>query len=377
MWNNNLHVICFDIPYPANYGGAIEEFYKLITLSQLGVKIHLHCFEYGNRTKQDFLKQYCENVYYYKRHRDLKSIFTNIPFIVKTRMDNQLLQNLLSNDYPILFDATQTTGFLQHPLLRNRKKIVRLHNIEWIYYRILFDSAVTLTDKIFYFQEYKKLRNYDKILVNADVLSCLSQTDFEYYTNKFPQKKVSLEYVFHENEKVVSLIGKGNYIIYQGNLSLMDNYQLILSFLNNELKNCTHKIILAGKDPHPSILELQKYRTNITVVANPTNAEMLQLLQQAHICLALAKNPSGVKLKLINALFCTRFVVANENALNGSGLDELCEIIDSTTDCASKINTIMQQTFDEEQIKKRKAILENNYNNLQNAKLLINHIFKQ
>lgn len=135
------------MPCPADYGGAIEEFYKIKALHQLGVKIHLHCFLYGDRKKRNELDKYCEKVYYYKRERSIKDIFSNLPFIVKSRMKDDLLANLLSNDYPILFDATHTTGFLSHPKLKDRKKIVRLHNIEWIYYRILLSQAVSLKEK--------------------------------------------------------------------------------------------------------------------------------------------------------------------------------------------------------------------------------------
>ncbi|MBP8193661.1 MAG: mannosyltransferase, partial [Chitinophagales bacterium] len=248
-----LNIICFDVPCPADYGGAIEEFYKIKALYQLGVKIHLHCFVYGDRNEQNELDKYCEKVYYYKRERSIKDIFSNLPFIVKSRMKDDLLANLLSNDYPILFDATHTTGFLNHPKLEERKKIVRLHNIEWIYYRILLSQAVSLKEKIFFYQEYKKLKEYDKQLVHADVLSCLSQTDYEYYQEKFPDKKVSLDYVFHENNNINSIPGKGDYILYHGNLSLSDNYNLIIQLLSNDLKNCTYKIILAGKNPHTTL----------------------------------------------------------------------------------------------------------------------------
>ena len=44
---NKLHIISLDIPFPANYGGVIDIFYKLKSLSNLGVEIILHCFEYG------------------------------------------------------------------------------------------------------------------------------------------------------------------------------------------------------------------------------------------------------------------------------------------------------------------------------------------
>ncbi|MCX6283192.1 MAG: mannosyltransferase, partial [Bacteroidetes bacterium] len=41
----HLHIVSFDIPYPPDYGGVIDVYYKIKTLSEAGVKIHLHCFE--------------------------------------------------------------------------------------------------------------------------------------------------------------------------------------------------------------------------------------------------------------------------------------------------------------------------------------------
>ena len=61
----HLHVIAFDVPYPANYGGVIDVFYRVKALSEAGVKVHLHCFEYG-RGEQEILKR-CYEVKYYKR----------------------------------------------------------------------------------------------------------------------------------------------------------------------------------------------------------------------------------------------------------------------------------------------------------------------
>ena len=42
-----LNIVSFDVPYPPNYGGAIDIYFKLETLNDLGVKIYLHCFQYG------------------------------------------------------------------------------------------------------------------------------------------------------------------------------------------------------------------------------------------------------------------------------------------------------------------------------------------
>ena len=119
----SLNIICFDVPFPADYGGAMEEFYKLKALSECGVKIYLHCFVYGKRQPQNELKKYCEQIYYYERKKSIADVFSNIPFIVKTRSNNELLQNLMSNDFPILFDGTHSTFYLNHPSLKNRKRM--------------------------------------------------------------------------------------------------------------------------------------------------------------------------------------------------------------------------------------------------------------
>ena len=39
-----LHIISFNYPYPPSYGGIIDVYYKIKALSDLGIKIHLHCF---------------------------------------------------------------------------------------------------------------------------------------------------------------------------------------------------------------------------------------------------------------------------------------------------------------------------------------------
>lgn len=372
-----LNVICFDVPFPADYGGAIEEFYKLKALHNLGVKIHLHCFLYGEREKQRELENHCEKVFYYERKKSVKDIFSDIPFIVKTRMHHELLQNLINNDFPILFDGTHTTGFINHPELKNRKKIVRLHNIEWIYYNILFHSAIKPFEKLYYFSEYKKLKEYDKVFVNANALSCLSLTDTEYYQDKFPVNKISFEPVFHENESVSCKPGIGNYILYHGNLSLLDNYQIIIDLLSDELKDCKQEIIITGKNPDDILTDFVKDKPNVSLIANPSNEILNDLIENAHICLALAKNPSGVKLKLINSLFKSRFVICNTNTVNGSDLENLCVISENENNLLSTVNQLMLKSFNDTDIQLRKDLLNEKYNNIKNAAQLLGLIFNE
>ena len=59
MPENHLHIVSFSVPFPANYGGVIDVFYKLKALHKAGMKIHLHCYQY-DRSEAPELNTYCE-----------------------------------------------------------------------------------------------------------------------------------------------------------------------------------------------------------------------------------------------------------------------------------------------------------------------------
>ena len=79
MSDNHLHIVSFDVPYPANYGGVIDVFYKVKALSERGVKVHLHCFEYG-RQPAECLEDICYSVNYYKIKNNATLLFTQPPY---------------------------------------------------------------------------------------------------------------------------------------------------------------------------------------------------------------------------------------------------------------------------------------------------------
>ena len=119
-----IHIVSFDVPYPANYGGVIDVFYKLVNLHKAGVKIILHCMEYG-RGEQKELEKYCHKVYYYKRKTSFIHQLSPVPYIVKSRSSKELLNNLLLDDFPILFEGLHTCYYLSDKRLKNRFKIYR------------------------------------------------------------------------------------------------------------------------------------------------------------------------------------------------------------------------------------------------------------
>jgi len=152
-----LQLVAFNIPYPPDYGGVIDIYYKIKALAESGVSIYLHCFEY-NRTQASELEKYCTKVFYYRRKHGIRYQLSTKPYIVITRNNNQLLNNLSSNNYPILFEGLHTCLNLSNSLLKNHIKLVRTHNVEHEYYRNLRKAEPNIFRKLFLGMETCKLK---------------------------------------------------------------------------------------------------------------------------------------------------------------------------------------------------------------------------
>ena len=161
METKKLHIVCLDVPYPADHGGMFDLFYKIVALHKSGTKIILHCFEYG-KGEQNELRRYCSEVYYYKRTTGLKGFSFFLPYIVSSRKSKQLVKNLAVDNAPILFEGSHTTYIAYKNLFPGRNLLVRLHNIEQVYYYHLFKAERNFFRKLYYWRESKALKKYEK-----------------------------------------------------------------------------------------------------------------------------------------------------------------------------------------------------------------------
>ncbi len=91
-----LHIVSFNIPHPANYGGIIDVYYKILALKQSGVQVILHCFVYGRQPSKE-LEDLCFKVYYYPRKSELIPFLKRDPYIVTSRSAKSMPENLLKD----------------------------------------------------------------------------------------------------------------------------------------------------------------------------------------------------------------------------------------------------------------------------------------
>ncbi len=370
--SKHLHIISFNVPYPPDYGGVMDVFYKLMALHIYGIKITLHCFEYG-RKEADVLNQICDKVFYYKREHSFRDFTSPTPYIVKTRKSSELLKNLAIDEAPILFEGLHTCYYLSHDELKNRLKAVRMHNVEWDYYRHLGKNETSMFRRFYFFTESIKLKNFEKILSVADHLLPISKNDYEYLHKKF--ENVTWLPAFHPNESVLSLPGKGSYVLYHGNLAVVENNQAALFLASKIFNDIPTKLIIAGSDPSAMLVELVKKNRNIELRINPGELEMMQLIRNAHINLLPTFQNTGTKLKLLNALFNGRFVMVNSPMIENTGLSDLCIVREKSEEMKQATVELMNQSFEETDVQKRKTVLGKSYSNSANAAHLIDILY--
>ncbi len=362
-----LHVVAFNIPYPPDYGGVIDVYYKLKALNNAGVDIILHSYTYGRERPKE-LEEVCKEVHYYSRKSGLSYFFGSLPYIIATRNSKELSRNLLKDKHPVLFEGLHSTYSL--PVCKEAGKacLVRTHNIEHRYYGMLSKSERNLFRKIFLISESRKLRKYEAILTRADHLLSISTTDASYFREQYGDSHFVS--AFHHYSSVELIEGKGDYILFHGNLSVPENESAILYLIHKVLSKISYQVKIAGKDPGKVLKRICNKHPHIELLPNVSGEEMNRLVREAHINLLYTYQPTGLKLKLLHSLYAGRFCLTNPLMLSGSGLDDLCEIYSNPDQAIELIDSLMRKEFPSAFRKKRDIALAE-FNNRTNVKKIV------
>ena len=368
-----LHVISFDIPYPPNYGGVIDVYYKLKALKEAGIKIHLHCFEYS-RNKSAKLNDYCESVTYYKRNIYKTNLFGKTPYIVASRSTEDLINNLLKDDFPILFEGLHSCYFLSDKRLKKRKKIVRMHNIEHNYYNSLANVEKKLFKRYYFLNEAAKLKRYENILNHANGIAAISKNDAIYLAGKY--KNVSVISAFHPHESVQIKEGLGSYALYHGTLSVGENNQAAIYLVNEVFNDLSIPLIIAGNNASLELRQTIIKNRNVKLRNKINNRKIDELIENAQINILPTFQATGIKLKLLAALYKGRHCIVNTPMIENTGLESLCLVKDTTDDLKSEIKRVFTIPFSKEAvIEREKILLRNGFTNKNNTHKLIELLF--
>ncbi|HLY70407.1 MAG TPA: glycosyltransferase [Puia sp.] len=370
----HLHIVCLDVPYPLDYGGVFDLFCKIKTLHRLGIKIHLHCFEYG-RGEQPELNNYCVEVNYYPRVRGHKGFSHKLPYIVCSRSSQQLLDNLLKDEFPILLEGVHCTYLLNDERFKNRKIILRLHNIEYKYYQLLFHAEKRIAKKIYFWHESKLLRRYERKIAGKAIVVCVCAEDAKLYAEECEAKNVFHLPVFLPFEKVEFNNDGGCFCLYHGNLSIAENEAVACWLLKKVFNDIDVPFIIAGKNPSANLMRKANGNPHACIISNPSVEEMQDMISKAQINILPSFNYTGVKLKLLNALYNGRHCVVNDETIKGTQLQSACHVCNDDYSFKEKIENLYRKPFDFEEAQWRQELLSKHFNNEKNAEQLIKWIW--
>ncbi|MCW3107257.1 MAG: putative mannosyltransferase [Segetibacter sp.] len=370
-----LHIICLNVPYPVDYGGVFDLFYKLPALQQQGIKIHLHCFKYGRR-EQPVLNKYCETVDYYTRIEGPGAFSLKYPYIVKSRSNEQLLDRLSKDDHPILMEGVHCTYLLNDKRFSNRKCFVRLHNVEHIYYKHLYSYTTSPFKKIYFLWESALLKKYEKRIAAKATFFSVTRKDAEEY-KEIGSRNIHFLPLFLPEWKVNTREGKGCFCLYHGDLSVAENEKAATWLLENVFNGFSIPFVIAGKNPSSSLNKLVQTKNSTCLIANPNEKEMQDLIAKAHINILPSYNTTGIKLKLLNALFNGRHCMVNQSTVEGSGLEKACTIATSATEFKIAISKLYDTPFCEKEITLRHELLDSMFDNGKNAQKIVELIWGQ
>src|SRR5690606_22422137 len=253
------------------------------------------------------------------------------------------------------------------------KVVVRMHNEESTYYRELARSTSDIAKKLYYLNESRLLKRYNRKLPNECIYACVSKEDISVLKNDYHLDKVEFLPTFPAWQEITGETGVGNLCLYHGNLSVPENEKDALWLLCKVFTTVRVPFVIAGKKPSRRLQKMAHLCQHTCLVADPSETEMNDLVRKAHVHVlpCFNKNITGIRLKLLHALFQGRHCVVNEPMVEGTGLEDACHIGAGSNAFASIIAQLYRKPFGEEELRLRERLLCSTYDNERNTRKLI------
>lgn len=363
--SSTVHVVCLDAPSPPNYGGAIDMFCKIEALHGIGLNVILHYFNYNKSRHAKGIEKHCAEIHAYDRKSFLQAFPLSRPFIVHSRINNELINRLNASAFPVLLEGLHCSGVI--PSLQNKRRVVlRLHNDEARYYRSLAQVQKSFFKRSYFLHESRLLKKYQQRLGKDTKLACLSDTDVANLRDEYRFQHAHFIPCFLPWQKIRCKEGRSDYCLYHGNLAVAENEAAALWLMQNVFSRSAVPLVVAGNGASNRLVKATGKYANVTLINNPPPDELTALISDAHVHVLPSVNSTGVKLKLLNTLLNGRFCITNKNGVAGSKIEKGLAVKDSANEWIKGVDSLMQKDFSAKDIEDRGNVLAL-YNNHSNA----------
>lgn len=313
-------------PYPPVFGGAIDVWERIKGLNVLGCTVDLMVTDKLNPEQHqlELLNEYIRHFFFVRRKNHISQMFGNLPLQLLSRKNLSEVEVHQSYDL-IILESEFCWPVILNKSITYKKVVVRVHNIESHYFKMLGKSSASLKEKIYYKIEAAKIRKLSSIVFSkADRLWFISKDDLK--SVNLPHKSIFMPFPINE-EFVEPDIKAGNNVVFMGSLFMQNN----LFGLDWYLKNVHQKLIETIADYHFYIIGslkekddaiLTKYGKlpHVSLVINTTCLKTFY--NRAQVFINPMLHGSGVKVKSVNALVNGVPLVSTAIGVEGIGLTD-------------------------------------------------------
>ena len=229
--------------------------------------------------------------------------------------------------------------------------------------------------KWYFHRESRLLKKYQQALPRDIPYACITPSDTVWFRDEYKWKNAFFLPAFTPFNKVSGIEGAGNFCLYHGNLAVPENEQAAVWLLTRVFPKIKLPLVIAGRKPSRRLDKLAHLCQHTCLVADPSETEINDLVRKAHINVLPSFSSTGIKLKLLQALFEGRHCVTNREMVNGTGLEDACHIASGSKAFASVIMQLHHREFGEEELRLRTRLLGETYNNDVNVRALIAYLW--
>jgi hypothetical protein len=222
----------------------------------------------------------------------------------------------------------------------------------------LLSKQSKLPKKLLHKEEAKRLKRFQPSLKHAQTLLPICSHYGVYFKERFPDLDQKTITAFHGNQLQQFDSELGTFALFHGSLDVIENEKAALFLINEVFENIDYSLIIAGKKPSKLLLEAAQNNSNTTLISNPDHTQLEQLIVDAQMHLMVSTQASGLKLKLLKALFKGKHVIVNDLMLTEKGLELAVERANTVAEWREVIELLQSKPFTPRDQEKRKIIID-------------------
>jgi len=295
---------------PINSGGKAGTFYIVDTLSR-EFNVDFYYFErrensIGLIPKYNFNRIYLESNQNLILPKFIKNLHAE--YLIFGNLKNKLKNikcDIVYLDFPYLYHIAKFVSKNNN----NAPIILVEHNIEWQYQK---QSG----NKLWYL-----IKLWENFVIKAvDLVICVSRKDYDYWITKYPKKNIFyiehgvIEEIFNPHGKKFNFPKDNFNLLFYGKLDSPQNLEA-LKFIVNKIAPVVDKDVIinifgSGKI-EKNFFKHQKIKY-YGIVENPA-----EYIRGADLVIVPLFNSAGVKMRILESLYCGKVVLATKQAVEG------------------------------------------------------------